>query len=81
MHDVPAVDWSIGVLRRKHDKPFFLATGIILPHIPWFVPKKVTPPAPISTGTHTYDAMAREWKPKAPKPATLPSGGARRNRS
>ena len=46
-----------------------------------WIPAKVTPPAPISTGTHTYDAMAREWKPKAPKPAALPAGGARRNRS
>lgn len=27
-------------LRRKHEKPFFLACGIYRPHEPWFVPQK-----------------------------------------
>jgi arylsulfatase A-like enzyme len=40
MHDAPAVDWSIAFLRRTHDKPFFLATGIIMPHLPWYAPQR-----------------------------------------
>ncbi len=32
--------WVGGQLRRKHDKPFFLACGIYRPHEPWFVPQK-----------------------------------------
>jgi len=40
MHDSPSVDWSVAFLRCHHTKPFFLATGILMPHIPWFAPKK-----------------------------------------
>lgn len=33
-------DWIGQQLRKKHDKPFFLACGIYHPHEPWFVPAK-----------------------------------------
>ena len=38
--DGRTVDWIIERIKRKHDKPFFLACGIFRPHIPWFNPKQ-----------------------------------------
>ena len=40
MGDYQVADWVIGQLKRKHDKPFFLACGIYRPHLPWYVPQK-----------------------------------------
>ena len=34
------VNYAIEQLRRKHDKPFFLAAGLHKPHMPWNVPRK-----------------------------------------
>jgi arylsulfatase A-like enzyme len=34
------VDYAIGQLNRKHDRPFFVACGLTKPHLPWSVPKK-----------------------------------------
>jgi arylsulfatase A-like enzyme len=38
--DFKMVDWALGELGRKQDKPLFLAAGFVKPHLPWFVPKK-----------------------------------------
>jgi len=40
MGDYKSVDYVLGQLRRRHDKPFFLACGIYRPHLPWYVPRK-----------------------------------------
>lgn len=40
MPDYDAVRYGIEVLNRKHDKPFFLAVGLVKPHMPFSVPKK-----------------------------------------
>jgi arylsulfatase A-like enzyme len=40
MSDYRMVSWASEVLQRKHEKPFFLATGFVKPHLPWYVPKK-----------------------------------------
>ncbi len=40
MSDYHTVNYGIEVLNRKHDKPFFLAVGLVKPHLPFSVPKK-----------------------------------------
>ncbi len=40
MPDYKVVDYSIGKLNAKHDKPFFMAVGLVKPHMPFSVPKK-----------------------------------------
>jgi len=38
--DAQVADWAVGQLRRKHDKPFFLAAGFFRPHVPLYAPQK-----------------------------------------
>ena len=33
-------DWACEVLKRKHEKPFFLGVGLYAPHFPNYAPKK-----------------------------------------
>ncbi|MDR1964591.1 MAG: sulfatase [Planctomycetaceae bacterium] len=40
MQDYQIIRYGIDQLQKKHDKPFFLACGLIKPHMPWNVPKK-----------------------------------------
>ena len=40
MNDTDMIDWAIGKLKQKHDRPFFLAPGMHKPHLSWHVPQK-----------------------------------------
>ncbi len=38
--DELSAEWSVDILNRKHDRPFFLGVGFIRPHTPLYAPKK-----------------------------------------
>lgn len=40
MPDYKVVSYGLEQLNKKHDKPFFLAVGLVKPHMPFSVPKK-----------------------------------------
>ncbi|MEN8871287.1 MAG: sulfatase [Akkermansiaceae bacterium] len=40
MADTIRVNWAVEQLKKKHDKPFFLACGIYAPHFPNYCPQK-----------------------------------------
>lgn len=40
MPDWRTVDYGLEQLGKKHDQPFFLAVGLVKPHMPFSVPKK-----------------------------------------
>src|SRR5206468_8939368 len=40
--------YAIDQLKKKHDKPFFLACGLFKPHMPWNVPRKYYDMHPLS---------------------------------
>ena len=40
MPDYHVVNYAIEQLNQKHDKPFFLAVGLVKPHLPFSVPRK-----------------------------------------
>ena len=40
MADTIRANWACDVLRKKHDKPFFLAVGLYAPHFPNYAPQK-----------------------------------------
>jgi arylsulfatase A-like enzyme len=58
MQDYRTVNWALGQLKRKHDRPFFLACGLYKPHLPWYVPRKY------------YDLypLARSFCPRSSRP-------------
>lgn len=47
MPDYKTVDYVISQLNATHDKPFFLACGIVTPHIPFYVPRKYIDARPL----------------------------------
>jgi len=38
--DYRSADWARQQLKKKWDKPFFMAIGISRPHLPWYVPQE-----------------------------------------
>jgi len=40
MPDYKLVTWAAGKLHEKHQRPLFLAVGIVKPHLPWYAPQK-----------------------------------------
>ncbi|HJT31112.1 MAG TPA: sulfatase [Pirellulales bacterium] len=47
--DYKAVSYGLEKLQAKHDKPFFLAIGLVKPHMPFSVPKKYFDQFPLET--------------------------------
>lgn len=47
MPDEVSADWAVDILKRKHDRPFFLGVGFIRPHTPLYAPKKYFDKYPI----------------------------------
>jgi choline-sulfatase len=46
--DFVDANWAIDRLKEKHDKPFFLATGLYRPHVPMYAPKRFFDRFPLS---------------------------------
>lgn len=40
MPDFKSATWAVEKLQEKHEKPFFLAVGMVRPHVPFYVPQK-----------------------------------------
>ncbi|MEM9940525.1 MAG: sulfatase [Planctomycetota bacterium] len=40
MPDFKSASYAINFLSQNHDAPFFLAVGLVRPHVPFYVPKK-----------------------------------------
>lgn len=61
MADFKVVSYGIEQLQAKHEKPFFLAVGIVKPHMPFSVPKKwfdMFPLGTIQLPPHTENDLA-----------------------
>jgi arylsulfatase A-like enzyme len=49
MNDSKVVQWGIERLSEQHDKPFFLAVGLVTPHLPLFTPQRYYDMYPLET--------------------------------
>ena len=61
MPDYTVVSYGIEQLQAKHEKPFFLAIGLVKPHLPFSVPKKwydMFPLDSIQLPPHTENDLA-----------------------
>ena len=38
--DEISADWAVDILKKRHDRPFYLGVGFIRPHTPLYAPKK-----------------------------------------
>jgi arylsulfatase A-like enzyme len=47
--DSKSVDYGIAELRKKHERPFFVAVGLHKPHMAWNVPRKYYEMHPLAT--------------------------------
>lgn len=75
MPDYKVASYGIEQLQAKHDKPFFLAIGLVKPHMPFSVPKKWFDMFPLETiqlPPHTENDLADV--PEAGKKMAKPSG-------
>jgi arylsulfatase A-like enzyme len=64
MSDYQVVEWAVGEMKKKRDKPFFIAAGIFRPHIPWEVPRKyfdLYPLDKIQLPAHREDDLIDTW--------------------
>jgi arylsulfatase A-like enzyme len=48
MPDAKTVDYVAGQLRKHPDEPFFLAAGIFMPHLPWYLPARYFADLPLA---------------------------------
>ncbi len=61
MPDYKVVSYGLELLQQNHDKPFFLAIGLVKPHMPFSVPKKwfdMFPLESIQLPPHTDNDLA-----------------------
>ena len=75
MSDQKVVNWAIGELDKKQDKPFFMAVGIYRPHLPWYVPQYFFDLYPEDKITIPYNK--KNWRKGFPK-ELINMGGSRR---
>ncbi|QXD22753.1 sulfatase [Opitutia bacterium ISCC 51] len=40
MPDFETAEWAVDQLKKKHDKPFFMAVGFHRPHVPFYAPQE-----------------------------------------
>ena len=72
MADTIRANWACDVLRRKHDRPFFLAVGLYAPHFPNYAPQKyfdLYDPAKIKAPPYKVDDLD-DLPPKVRKAKT-----------
>ncbi|MFN3159186.1 MAG: sulfatase [Rubinisphaera brasiliensis] len=76
MNDTGNVDAAIQQLRKKHDKPFFIACGLFNPHMPWYVPQQYFDMFPLDEVT-TPRLLADDLNDVPPLGVELTSGKSR----